>query len=313
MPVVHRRSCRAPGPAASKGGRCPTPAPSKDVPGRTARMLLGVELPERVRAWRRAGRQPLTAPRPRRKDGRAMSPITGPVSPVTRSESVLTEPVSRSRGRSPSSRNRSPGHAACPRGRRPRRRRPPRHRRSARRTVQGRPAAPGTRRDPALGRVHLTRLPPAGAGAALPRRVAVRRAPRPGRLPGDRLPFAPTAAEALGEGAARARSDPAAAIPGLGEAEPSGTRVAGVLPQSVTALLPTGVTCFRRLPTGPGTHDALATVFVPAAAKESAHYGEFLRMPRAQPGPVLRTAAGSRSRPSPPPVSTPGRESPTVR
>ncbi|MEU2112798.1 hypothetical protein [Streptomyces sp. NPDC019507] len=54
----------------------------------------------------------------------------------------------------------------------------------------------------------------------------------------------------------------------------------------MTAFLPTGVTCFRRLPTGPGTHDALAPVLVPAAAKESAHYGEFLRMSRAQPEPV---------------------------
>ncbi|MEU6706916.1 aromatic ring-hydroxylating oxygenase subunit alpha [Streptomyces wuyuanensis] len=96
------------------------------------------------------------------------------------------------------------------------------------------------------------------------------------------MPFAPAAAEALGEDAARALSDPAALIPGLGEAELSGMLIAGVFPQLVMAFLPTGVTCFRWLPTGPQTHDALATVFVPAAARESEHYGEFLRMSRAQ-------------------------------
>ncbi|MFE7777240.1 aromatic ring-hydroxylating dioxygenase subunit alpha [Streptomyces sp. NPDC057445] len=94
------------------------------------------------------------------------------------------------------------------------------------------------------------------------------------------MPFAPEALEGMGEEQMQALS--ASLIPGLGEAELSGMLVAGVFPQLVMAFLPTGVTCFRWLPTGPDTHDALATVFVPATAKESAGFEDFLRMSREQ-------------------------------
>ncbi|MEU6084165.1 aromatic ring-hydroxylating dioxygenase subunit alpha [Streptomyces sp. NPDC047108] len=96
------------------------------------------------------------------------------------------------------------------------------------------------------------------------------------------MPFADTAEEALGADVAEALWDPSALIPGLGEAELSGMLIAGVFPQLVMAFLPTSVTCFRWLPTGPDTHDALATVLVPAAAKESAGFEEFVEVSRAQ-------------------------------
>ncbi|MFD5426839.1 SRPBCC family protein [Streptomyces sp. NPDC127084] len=116
------------------------------------------------------------------------------------------------------------------------------------------------------------------------------------------MPFAPTAAEAMADDMAAALS---MTIPGLGEAELSGMLIAGVFPQLMPALLPTGATCFRWIPTGPGTHDAHATVPVPRVVRQSPDSESYLRLSRVWPeliqGEDLIAIRGSSAgwRPSP--------------
>ncbi|GHE84449.1 dioxygenase [Streptomyces longispororuber] len=73
-----------------------------------------------------------------------------------------------------------------------------------------------------------------------------------------------------------------ALIPGLGERELSGLRVAGLFPNLALALVPDSVTLLRWVPTGPTTHDALATVLVPAAAQEQPGYEAYVAASRRQ-------------------------------
>ncbi|MEW2527124.1 SRPBCC family protein [Streptomyces sp. NPDC047071] len=71
-------------------------------------------------------------------------------------------------------------------------------------------------------------------------------------------------------------------IPGLGARQSSGMTVAGVFPNLVLALVPDSVTFLRWIPTGPATHDALATVLVPADAADRPGYAAYLAASRQQ-------------------------------
>ncbi|MER6997034.1 aromatic ring-hydroxylating dioxygenase subunit alpha [Streptomyces sp. NPDC000410] len=69
-------------------------------------------------------------------------------------------------------------------------------------------------------------------------------------------------------------------IPGLGAAELSGMRIAGIFPNLVMALLPDSVTFFRWIPTGPDSHDTLATVLVPQEARKAPGFEAYVQQSR---------------------------------
>ncbi|WP_172383347.1 aromatic ring-hydroxylating dioxygenase subunit alpha [Streptomyces sp. MNP-20] len=71
-------------------------------------------------------------------------------------------------------------------------------------------------------------------------------------------------------------------IPGLGARQSSGMTVAGLFPNLVLALVPDSVTFLRWIPTGPATHDALATVLVPADAADRPGYAAYVAASRRQ-------------------------------
>ncbi|ARX89074.1 biphenyl 2,3-dioxygenase [Streptomyces alboflavus] len=71
-------------------------------------------------------------------------------------------------------------------------------------------------------------------------------------------------------------------IPGLGMRQLSGMTVAGVFPNMVMALMPDSVAFARWIPRGPGAHDAVFTVLVPAEAKQRPGYDAYVEASRQQ-------------------------------